>query len=60
MLFKHFRRKKNTIEQFSSSSLVKLVDSDSKGTVCRSENDTYKPAVEAVSFEMKQQELDRR
>lgn len=60
MLFKHFRRKKNTSEQFSSSSLVKLIDSDFEENARLSEKDVYKPAVEAVSFEMKQQELDGR
>lgn len=59
-LFKRFRRKKSTSEQFSSSSLVKLIDSDSKENARLSEKDTYKSAVEAVSFEMKQQELDGR
>ncbi|KAI3471608.1 hypothetical protein Pfo_028258 [Paulownia fortunei] len=60
MLFKHFWRKKNMSEQFSSSSLVKLIDSDFEENARLSERDTYKPAVEAISFEMKQQELDGR
>ncbi|KAH6832483.1 ATP-binding cassette A1 [Perilla frutescens var. hirtella] len=60
MLFKHFWRKKSTSDQFSSSSLVKLIDSNSKENAGLSEKETYKPAVEAVSFEMKQQELDGR
>ncbi|KAH6817747.1 ATP-binding cassette A1 [Perilla frutescens var. frutescens] len=60
MLFKHFWRKKSTSDQFSSSSLVKLIDSNSKENARLSEKETYKPAVEAVSFEMKQQELDGR
>ncbi|XP_042053846.1 ABC transporter A family member 1-like isoform X2 [Salvia splendens] len=60
MLFKHFSRKKNTNEEFSSSSLVKLIDSNSTEDAGISGNDSYKPAVEAVSLEMKQQELDGR
>lgn len=60
MLFKHFRRKKDTSEEFSSSSLVKLIDSNSTENAGISEKDSYKPAVEAVSLEIKQQELDGR
>lgn len=60
MLLKHFRRKKNTSDEFSSSSLVKLIDGDSKENPSISEEDTYKSAVEAVSLELKQQELDGR
>lgn len=60
ILLKHFRRKKNTSEEFSSSSLVNLIDSSSSEKFGISEKDSYKPAVEAVSLEMKQQELDGR
>ncbi|XP_047959280.1 ABC transporter A family member 1 [Salvia hispanica] len=60
MLFKHFSRKKNTNEEFSSSSLDKLIDSNSTEDAGISGKDSYKPAVEAVSLEMKQQELDGR
>lgn len=59
-LLKHFRKTKNTSDQFSSSSLVKLIDGDSKENATISEEDMYKPAVEAVSLELKQQELDGR
>lgn len=60
MLFKNFWTKKNRSEQISSSSLVKLIDSDFEENSHLSERDPYKPVVEAISFEMKQQELDRR
>ncbi|GER52514.1 ATP-binding cassette sub-family A member [Striga asiatica] len=59
--FKKFlKKKKNTNEQFSSSSLVKLIDSEYEENPRLSERGSYKPAVEAISFEMKQQELDGR
>ncbi|KAL8489520.1 hypothetical protein ACS0TY_025437 [Phlomoides rotata] len=58
MLFKRFWRKESTSEQFSSSSLVKLTDNDFEDNA--REKYTYKSAVEAVSLEMKQQELDGR
>ncbi|CAA0837437.1 ABC transporter A family member 1 [Striga hermonthica] len=59
-LFKSFWKKKKTNEKFSSSSLVKLIDSEYEENPRLSERGPYKPAVEAISFEMKQQELDGR
>nr|AMP82925.1 ABC transporter A family member 1 [Catalpa bungei] len=60
LLFKKFWRKKNTSEQFSSSSLVKSIGCDFEENARLLEGDAYKAAVEAISFEMKQQELDGR
>ncbi|KAK6149139.1 hypothetical protein DH2020_016664 [Rehmannia glutinosa] len=60
MLFKPFWKKNNTSDQFSSSSLVKLIDSEFEENARFSGRDAYKPAVEAISLEMKQQELDGR
>ncbi|KAG8371966.1 hypothetical protein BUALT_Bualt12G0017800 [Buddleja alternifolia] len=60
MFFKRFWRKKNTNEELSSSSLVKLIGSDVEEKSHLFERDANKPAVEATSLEMKQQELDRR
>lgn len=60
MLFKRFWRKKNASDQFSSSSLVKLIDNDFEENARICEKDASKSAVEAVSLEMKQQELDGR
>ncbi|KAL3632486.1 Phospholipid-transporting ATPase abca1 [Castilleja foliolosa] len=59
-LFSCFWKKNETNEQISSSSLVKLIDSASEENPRFSERGSYKPAVEAISFEMKQQELDGR
>ncbi|KAL7138460.1 hypothetical protein ABFS83_10G166000 [Erythranthe nasuta] len=60
MFFKHFWTKNNRSEQFSSSSKAKLIDSNFEENSNLSERDPYKPVVEAISFEMKQQEIDGR
>ncbi|KAL6530473.1 Phospholipid-transporting ATPase abca1 [Orobanche minor] len=60
MLFKRFWKNNKTGPQFSSSSVVKLTDSRFEENPPLSGRGSYKPAVEAVSFEMKQQELDGR
>ncbi|GFP92211.1 ABC transporter a family member 1 [Phtheirospermum japonicum] len=59
-LFSCFWKKNDTSEQISSSSLVKLIDSEFEENPRFSERGSYKPALEAISFEMKQQELDGR
>ncbi|KAL0383532.1 UNVERIFIED_CONTAM: ABC transporter A family member 1 [Sesamum calycinum] len=58
--FKPFWRKKSSSEQFSSSSVGKLIYGDLEENTHLLERAAYKPAVEAISFEMKQQELDGR
>ncbi|KAL0339674.1 UNVERIFIED_CONTAM: ABC transporter A family member 1 [Sesamum radiatum] len=60
MFFKPFWRKKSSSEQFSSSSVGKLIYGDLEENTHLLERAAYKPAVEAISFEMKQQELDGR
>ncbi|KAL7097878.1 hypothetical protein ACP275_10G171500 [Erythranthe tilingii] len=60
MFFKHFWTENNRSEQFSSSSKAKLIDRNFDENSILSERDPYKPVVEAISFEMKQQELDGR
>ncbi|KAK4412941.1 ABC transporter A family member 1 [Sesamum alatum] len=60
MFFKPFWRKKSSSEQFSSSSVGKSTYSDLEENAHLLERAAYKPAVEAISFEMKQQELDAR
>lgn len=60
MFCKCFRRKKRTSEHYASSSEAKVADGHSEVNASIFENDAYKPAVEATSLEMKQQELDGR
>ncbi|KAL0359544.1 UNVERIFIED_CONTAM: ABC transporter A family member 1 [Sesamum angustifolium] len=60
VFFKPFWRKKSSSEQFSSSSVGKLIYGDLEENTHLLERAAYKPAVEAINFEMKQQELDGR
>ncbi|KAL0453116.1 UNVERIFIED_CONTAM: ABC transporter A family member 1 [Sesamum latifolium] len=60
IFFKPFWRKKSSSEQFSSSSVGKLIYGDLEENAHLLERAAYKPAVEAINFEMKQQELDGR
>ncbi|XP_051151534.1 ABC transporter A family member 1 isoform X2 [Andrographis paniculata] len=59
-LFKPFWRKRDLRQQSSSNSHIKLIGSDLEKCPLTFERDAYKPAMEAINLEMKQQELDGR
>ncbi|XP_061362601.1 ABC transporter A family member 1 isoform X1 [Gastrolobium bilobum] len=60
IFLKDFWRKKNIVKHCSSNFKVKIagMDSGSKGNLLG--EDTYKAAIESISLDMKQQELDGR
>ncbi|XP_057438072.1 ABC transporter A family member 1 isoform X2 [Lotus japonicus] len=57
---KNFWRKKEIVNHCSSSSKDKNVGNDSESERDLLGDDAYKPAIEAISLDMKQQELDGR
>ncbi|KAK4485446.1 hypothetical protein RD792_008087, partial [Penstemon davidsonii] len=57
---KYFWKKKNTHKESSGSSSVNVSGSDFEENACLFERGAHKPTVEAISLEMKQQELDGR
>ncbi|XP_031098016.1 ABC transporter A family member 1 [Ipomoea triloba] len=58
--WKSFWRTKNTREHYASTSEVNLIDNSDKESANLFGEEIYKPVMETISLEMKQQEIDGR